>query len=536
MNMKRVLGLIGSLAEHAVPVIYTAVMLWILFTILFLGGLPTAEWVRKSFLLPNGILLAIAAAVIGMIIRTGVLNRFSARFRIMPASLILLAVQLFIAHRIYFETGWDAGENVMTDAWALAAGQGLSDTAAGYYSMYPNNVLILFLEKTIFRICRLAGLDSLQHALFVPVVIQCVISSFTGWLVYGILRSLHGEREEAKPAAVFGWFLFVLLTGLSPWLVVVYTDSLSLFIPVLMFWLYLQAKKRGGRSGILCRILIFFLAYWGYHLKATTAIAAIALLLAAILDVLHELAGSTGKALKKTVWGLGTNCILFLLVFAVSGILYGRMTAGLGFALDPEKEFTFRHYLMMGWNRESTGTFNFEDVDRSMFINDYEYRNDEDLTEAKRRIRQMLPWDVIPFQAAKTLVNFHDGTFSYGVEGNFYMVTFDSDSSLTRRLRNVFWDTGTGYAYLAVTEQGIWITVLALCLANGILQVKRRRKNGTASGLLAPIMIVGIFMFTELFEARARYLYIYAPVFIISASMGFGMLSEKGSFLRKKVR
>ena len=533
--MKRFFSLLYSAACSAVLLLSSAVMLWILCIVLFLNRLPTAEWVRKSFLLPNGILLILSAVILYAAFRTGLLRRIAARFRILPSSIILLAVQLFIAVRIYFETGWDAGENVMTDAWALAAGRSTSGTASWYYSMYPNNVFILFIEKSVFRICRMAGLDSLQYALLVPVAVQCIISCITGASVYRIVLHMNRDREEPKTAAVFGWFLFVILVGLSPWLVVVYTDSLSLFLPVLMIFLYLLARD-GGKYRYLQWVLIFLLAYWGYRLKATAAIAAIALILSDILQMMAEIAQGGRNALKKTVIDAAVKGILLLAVLAVSAGLYQKMTAGLGFALDPEKEFTYRHYLMMGWNEESTGTFNFDDVDRSMFINDYDYRNDEDMTEAKRRIRQMLPWDIFVFQAKKTLVNFHDGTFSFGVEGNFYMETFETASPVSKWLRNIFWDTGSGYVYLATAEQGAWITVLALCLISSLACLQRKKRDSMLSFLPVFVTITGIFLFVELFEARARYLYIYVPVFVISAASGFSTATEWLDHRRKKER
>ncbi|MBO5998267.1 MAG: hypothetical protein J6P87_01110 [Lachnospiraceae bacterium] len=496
-------------------------MVWILFVVLFLNRLETAEWVRKQFLLPNWLLLFVSAVIICLAVRHRSGRIIMKRFDIRTASLILFILQLFISYNIYFETGWDAGENVMTDALALAYGESIPDIAAGYYSMYPNNIFILFIEKTIFSILRRAGIVSFPAALYVFVVLQCILSCLTGYMLFCIIKELN-PGKHAEGAAVFGWFIYVLLIGLSPWLVVVYTDSLALILPVSMVYLYLKIRKK-ERYTMLYWSLVCILAYWGYRLKATAAIMFIALMMTEVFSVGAESVLSKGSGLRKTLSGFAAKIIILVLVFLVSGAAYRGIENNIGFAVDKEKEFTFRHYLMMGWNEESTGTFNYEDVDRSMFINDYEYRNDEDLTEAKHRIRQMLPFGVIPFQARKTLVNFHDGTFSFGIEGNFYMRTFASRSAVTDILRSIFWDTGKNYRYLALTEQAGWITVLFLCLLNGILNFG---KKPDPAGCMILIAVTGVFLFVELFEARARYLYIYVPVFIISASSAAAVLPD----------
>ena len=62
----------------------------------------------------------------------------------------------------------------------------------------------------------------------------------------------------------------------------------------------------------------------------------------------------------------------------------------------------------------------------------------------------------------------------------------------------------------------MWILTLGLilCLA---LPRKERADRTTAAVLLG---LLGIICFVMLFEARARYLYLYSPVFILAAALG----------------
>ena len=278
-------------AGRTIYFLYSAVLIWILSVVLFMNRLETAEWVRKQFLVPNWLLLAIVIAILCLIRLPGHGLIFLKRFDIRAASLILFVFQLFISYNIYFETGWDAGENIMTDALLLAHGEPLTEVAAGYYSMYPNNILILFIEKTIFSILQRAGVVSFPAALYVFVVLQCALSTLTGYLLYRIIKEMNPELHS-DGAAIFGWFLYVLLIGISPWLVVVYTDSMSLILPVSMVYLYLKVLKK-GRFAILYWGLACVLAYWGYRLKATAAIIFIAIMITEVFRT------GAGAVLKK---------------------------------------------------------------------------------------------------------------------------------------------------------------------------------------------------------------------------------------------
>ena len=62
--------------------------------------------------------------------------------------------------------------------------------------------------------------------------------------------------------------------------------------------------------------------------------------------------------------------------------------------------------------------------------------------------------------------------------------------------------------------QFIWVLMLILMSA-GIL---RKDKKTSPAEVAARLSILAIIMFVSIFEARARYLYLYAPVMVVLAS------------------
>lgn len=69
-------------------------------------------------------------------------------------------------------------------------------------------------------------------------------------------------------------------------------------------------------------------------------------------------------------------------------------------------------------------------------------------------------------------------------------------------------------------EQGVWLTTLFLTL--GVSMLKRKDEC-----TVAMLSIIGLTLFTLLFEARARYLYTYAPIFIYLAMLSFHQFYQK---------
>ena len=67
----------------------------------------------------------------------------------------------------------------------------------------------------------------------------------------------------------------------------------------------------------------------------------------------------------------------------------------------------------------------------------------------------------------------------------------------------------------------LWLTILVL----GIIATIRSEKDP----LLAIVMLslIGLTVFELLFEARARYLYTYAPLYILLASAGTQKICER---------
>ena len=122
--------------------------------------------------------------------------------------------------------------------------------------------------------------------------------------------------------------------------------------------------------------------------------------------------------------------------------------------------------------------------------------------------------------ARKSLVIFNDGTFAWGVEGSFYAKIFaEKNSYMSPLLRDLFYSTGHAHKKLATMEQALWLFTL---LMSGLCFILKKDKFLTTIAT----SLVGIIMFNFLFEARARYVMIYVPIFIFLAMISLRHITE----------
>ena len=88
-------------------------------------------------------------------------------------------------------------------------------------------------------------------------------------------------------------------------------------------------------------------------------------------------------------------------------------------------------------------------------------------------------------------------------------------------LRNYFYkDWKYNYIFKELM-QIIWLLVLSLAFLSGI-------KDKENKNTIIYLSLIGITLFLLIFEARARYLYCYAPLFVLAALIGLNNITKKG--------
>lgn len=424
-------------------------------------------------------------------------------------SLILFVIQVYSAWNYYFYTDWDSSL-LTTFANSLAHGEDVS-WMSWYFSRYPNNILLSIIFFIIEKITHYVGLHSYEH--FSLIIVQCAIVSITGILMFKIIKKLTNEKY-----AYLGYILYTLIIGLSPWVSIPYSDSFALFFPTIIYYLYIN--RNNSKNCLIVWTHIAILAWIGYKIKPQVFILFIGIILKEVLSFIRN-----KKICKKAIMG-----VLLGIIIAELGVNVLIKTVPL--TIDDNQSFGIEHFFMMGLNPDYMGIYSEEDVQFSASFTSRETRREADLTEAFIRIKQMGIIGCVKQGIRKTLTNYNDGTFCWGGEGIFFANVLDEKqlpgSNLLRGLYYTgnYADVGRYYLIWSNFEQMLWVTILLM----NFISIFSQKANSVNTLMLG---IIGLTIFELLFEARARYLFTYVPLYIIVAIYGIDVIRQKGTCVEK---
>ena len=426
--------------------------------------------------------------------------------------IILFVVQIFIAYNIVFEPGWDAG-GVYNSAKIFVNGNRADIVIRYPFSMYPNNLLLLFIESAVISFCNLFANENEVVQLMVFAVLNSMINVAACYLTYKS-ASLICKKEIAFAAFI----LAVLNFGLSPWNVVFYSDSLGLVFPILTFYLFMKPNKTEKMNWI-SKIMAVIAGCIGYNIKPQCLIMLIALFIFQFFSCLRN-----KKKLLQIVMLAG--CFIFSLITIKTSI--NLICEKNQIVLDSNQRLGMSHFLMMGNNEEGGGLYVGDDVIYSKSFATPQERKKANIQRTFERMKDMGIAGYLRFLAKKMLTVYNDGTYAWGGEGNFFMVVFPQpDNHIAVFLRNIYYADHKYYDIYVTVMQSIWVFVLGAAALSGLGKENRQEI------IVLMLSIAGLTLFEVLFEARARYLYTYAPVFCILAAIGIEKLNSE---IKKKSR
>ena len=419
-------------------------------------------------------------------------------------SLVFLGFQIIAVGSYYFITKWDVSQ-IIQYAIRVARGETISLV---YYSRYPNNLLLTRIFALILRLCMAAGLNEDQAYAVIP-MLQCLISVAAGLLTFTAVRDITGDGRLALTAHG----VFLLLIGLSPWVSVPYSDSTGLAIPILILRLSVL-RPQTLKGNTLRWFAVGLLSIIGYRIKPTIVIVLPAICL------VNAAAAFRSPDRKRLLASAGA-CLAGLLIgyaaveAAVSDL--GR--------INKEASFGPAHFLAMGLNTKTMGYYASEDVAYSASFMTSEERTSADLQLAEKRIRDMGVAGLSKHLGRKLLTDYNDGSFAWTMEEVenglfFFIVPEEPDPFFSPFIRSFYYSSGSRFGLFINFETALWLAVLAMSL----IAVFSRPGKNTAVVMLS---VIGMFLYNLLFEARARYLYVFAPLYITLAAVGIGTVIER---------
>ena len=449
-------------------------------------------------------------------------------------SALLLTYEAQVARNCEFYTTWDP--NAFVEYLSGDAGAATLD----YFETYGNQFFLLWVFSGVKALCETVGFSNWHLGLtYGAALIACLCTALGAFVV----RELTGSWVWG----LFGWSVCAVLVGCSPWLLVPYSDSYGVLAPTVVLFAYVCVRNPWAKAG-----LVGFFSFVGYFVKPTSLAILGAIALVEGVHLARRARGARcdlrgdGMAAGSLAVPAGsptpsaaapeapadrratTRPALRLASVLVVGVVGVACACALGAAAahvtphgDPQRAFSWQHYLMMGTNPDN-GMYDADDNTFSASFDTAESRNAADLAEFRRRVGEMGPVGLLRHWADKTVVNFDDGAFGWDREGNPPTRVEGRDPGLLRFYEVKPYGPQDGGPW-RTSVQVVWFAVL-LGLVAGLCDREPRRE---LVATLVAVVLLAIFLMV--FECRARYLYLYLPCFVTLGACGWHALAGRAA-------
>ncbi|MFD0898607.1 glycosyltransferase family protein [Loigolactobacillus binensis] len=415
-----------------------------------------------------------------------------------PWFLILLVSGYQIALLIGLSTqvGYDAGTVLST---AMGAHNDY------YFSVNPNNLGLLFIERVLFLLAQALGLANFKLILN---GVNLVLIDAAIFLIGLTLKTYLHKKQH--------WSLLPLCFLLAPWIVVFYSDTAVLvFVALMILLVYTGAQRVKQPAYPLKKLIGFSLLFGGatffaYILKPS----AIIFVLAVVLELLYCLVWSP----QKQYW----RALLFsrrvLILFAVTWLTFGglKLTEQVILSqqtlvsVNQEKAMLPSHFVLMGMNPKTGGGYSGADYNRSSSYPDPKSQQRANLRLIKQRLQHFGVVGYIKFLIHKNYNNSSDGTLGWSNDNQL------GEPSLKQHhfIRSFFFIYGSRQAVYFVAAQIIWIGILLGVIFSWL--------DSSVFARSLRLSLFGTLLFLLLFEGgRSRYLIQALPMIYILAVIGW---------------
>lgn len=495
-----------ALFKTAYGVVFFIITVLILF---FSGG--TYSY-KKEFLLSNTEIFFVIIAIYVICIAFFLLYKRKELYRLFHfpitidktvaiTTVCLFITQLFVFYNAFFFSGWDSNM-VRSLADTLITGSDQTDISL-YLSQYPNNLLISYIYYFLQKFIRSFEFFSTRYSYMCIVVVNCVINCTTCLLTY------KTTKVFATPStALLAYCLVVFCCGSSGWSIIWYSDALTLFSPILCVYLYCK-EYRSDKMSYIGLAAIGTVSAISYFLKPQCLFVFIA---AVLLEGVHLVQNYSLKSFFRPI----VLCISAVFIWAMVNTTLNTANQKYGIHIDSSKPFGMSHFLMMGANEQTNGGYWAEDVLFSAEFVDPNQRSEANYDVFVHRIKEM-GTGVVAHLQKKMLTTFNDGSFAWGMESRFFMQFPKTHrTSIASFIKSVY--CGNNRSYLETIQHCTWLFVLFFSLVTVTINKNYTHKRELS---LVWITLLGFVLYELLFEVRARYVYIFVPLFCCLAAIGF---------------
>jgi len=403
---------------------------------------------------------------------------------------IATLVQAYFAHQLELETAWDI-EAVYKGAVTLAQQKKLAQYEQ-YFSVYPHNLGPATFLSWIY--CAFPQEDI--HGYYVlGASFNILAINTTFFIVFLICRELKNTKSA--------FFALLLCLGCIPiyfYVPIFYSDTFSLPFGALIYYLYLMLlKSERWQIRLLLACAIGAACALGAIMKFTILIVTIAIFLELIIR--HKL--------KQ----LSLYLLLSVLIFQGLSSLYSKYlyNSVINKERVSQQRYPYSHWLMMGLAGD--GAYNGDDDGFTRSFPTLEEKAAANINVVKQRLKDYGVQGYLLFLNKKQQHNFGSG--HYGVH---YLI---DDNPLRRGwLHEYATEDGQHFETFRAVTQGYHVFLFTLIILGALYDTSARNTSATQQ-LVIRLSIFGIYLFLLLWEANARLVLHFMPMFILAAALRY---------------
>lgn len=415
--------------------------------------------------------------------------------------IIVSILQFIVLKYLSVNPNWDFG--VVFDSAVNYANNGIRANATypEYFQYFPNNIMLFIIEVIFIKIGNLFGIKA---------IISCCIMNILFIDLALLLLFLVLRKKYDNMIGIIGLIISFFFIPIFLYTPIFYSDTISLFIPLLILLLYLYIDD--NKKNYIIFACLGFILFLGWQIKLSSIFILIAILFDYILN--H----------KKII----LNLLLMISVFIISTILFKTLIVNnkkFEFQQNEYGSYPFTHWIMMGVEdiekdnsgRNSFGGYSSEDYDLSRKFTTGKEAIPFNINEYLNRVNKMGIIKYSEFLIRKSVNVWTDGY--YFADTKLSLKPRNSDNII----RNfMFQNEKTKFLMINLTQSVQYVFILFLIIGS----IFKLKDNNYKFDYLR-LTILGLFIFFLFWEARSRYIFNYIPIFILIIIEGVMILNDK---------
>lgn len=367
-------------------------------------------------------------------------------------------------------------------------------TTDPYLYTFPNNIMITIIYIILFKVFTIINVSDF---LTVATVFNSLLVAGTGILLYYNTKKIFNNQK-----ALMVLFITVFTTPLYLYCACYYSDTLSMFITMIMLAIFLKIKdKNNFKDTITWQILLAISMIIGIKVKITSIFIFIAIFTHTILNCKFNV--------KEFVKKFSITFLLSITLFISFNAIIEPLFIKDKQLLDSNKIPT-EHWIMMGLY--GRGYFEY---------GEYQYTQSfPTLEEKKAANRKVIKERLILKYQENTLFKHIKGKLGFAWYDGSYFIPDKLRREPVKRgvLHEVVLEGGNNTSIYKYLPQTMHFSMLIFMCIN-IYRVLKEKDYSCKDNILF-IAIYGLLVFLLIWENRSRYLITMLPIIMMSQLNG----------------